>query len=356
MITVLAVLQKAVSKIRTRRGVLMVIILVTVTLLLGTFGFAHFENEKMDEDYGDALEEYREAKQSDPLNVTEADRPSSPDHIDHFTSLYWTVTTVTTVGYGDISPVSDNGRVVFFAVAFLGISTISLALGEFASFLVEMKLMNMRGLSKKKIKNHTILVGWNSVTKSTYNELMNRKIDTVVVDPDADPMDMKSQDINFISGDPNTRDILERAKVAQAKTMLIPLTVDQDTLMIATKAKQLNRDLRIIATCDSLENRQTLLDAGVNMVIPTSEVQGQMLANAIDEEKVIDFVLDVMQEDMGLDIDEYWPKEKMTVGAIPLEQEQKVILIYKRGTPTLMFDDRTTLDSGDWALILEKCD
>ena len=91
------------------------------------------------------------------------------------------------------------------------------------------------------------------------------------------------------------------------------------------------------------------------MVIPTSEVQGHMLANAIDEEKVIKFVLDIMQEDKtGLDVDEFWPDKPTRVSEIPLKKDQKVIVVYIKNDPIVDFKGDLVLNPGDWALILEK--
>jgi voltage-gated potassium channel len=298
--------------------------LLVVTLCLGTFGYAYFETD------------------------------SNGESKDLGTSFYWTITTITTVGYGDEVPESTGGRMVFYIVAFLGISTISFAFGTFASKLMEASLMSVNGLGSTKQKNHTILIGWDQITEATYEELVSRGEKIVVIDDDDDPVEMKAKGVEFIKGNPSENSVLRRGGIEKAKTVLIPIENDEETILIALKAKRLNPEVFVVATCDSVENQSTMVATGIDIVIPQSEIIGTLLGNAVKEWETVEFMAELLKETEGLDLESLKVGEECKASHLLKFHYQKLIAYKRNGKTQIAFEDDPELKPGDIVYYLEK--
>ncbi len=330
---------------------MMIIVLTLVTFFLGTFGFRYYENIGIDEENQATIQDYlssnRNASRQEAINNSDLTYP-----IGYHTSFYWTFTTVTTVGYGDYSPATHEGRVVYYVVALLGISVLGIVIGELGSRLVELSLMKMRGMKKSKMKNHIIIVGWNATTEVAHSELVNRGDNCVVIDGTKDFMEMKAQGVDLVVGNALNTEVLKKAGIESAKALIVPISSDEDTVMISLKARRLNKKVRIIASVKDEQNMDIVQDAGVNQMIPASTINGLLLANSIGENLVVDFIVDICQEMEGLDISQHMLEKTMLIKDIPIGDGHKIITAYRKGKPFLDFSNETKLNKGDWILSL----
>jgi len=346
---------KSFFRVLTKKRMLLILSLTSVTFLLGTFGFRYYENEGIDEDNENEIQDYLDLR---GWNDTTENRQSATmnsnqtDHIEYHTSFYWTFTTVTTVGFGDYSPATDEGRVVYYIVALTGISVLGIIIGELGSRLVELSFMKMKGFKKSKLKNHIIIVGWNATTEVAHSELINRGDKCVVIDGTKDFMEMKAQGVDLVVGNALDTEVLKKAAIESAQALIVPIKSDEDTVMISLKARRLNKNIRIIASVKDEQNMDIVQDAGVNQMIPASTINGLLLANSIGENLVVDFIVDICQELEGLDISQHILKTRMKIKDIPMDKKNKVITAYRRGKPFLDFKPDTELDKGDWVLSL----
>jgi len=334
---------------------LLILSLTSITFLLGTFGFRYYENRGIDENNENEIQDYLDLRglNGTPENRRKATMNSNQtDHIEYHTSFYWTFTTVTTVGYGDYSPSTDEGRVVYYITALTGISVLGIIIGELGSRLVELSFMKMRGMKKSKMKNHIIIVGWNATTEVAHSELTTRGDKCVVIDGTKDFMEMKAQGVDLVVGNALNTEVLKKAGIESAKALIVPISSDEDTVMISLKARRLNKNLRIIASVKDEQNMDIVQDAGVNQMIPASTINGLLLANSIAENLVVDFIVDICQELEGLDISQHVLKKRMKIKNIPMDKKDKVITAYRHNKPFLDFTPDTELDRGDWVLTL----
>lgn len=350
----------AIFKFFTKKSIAIVILLTMVTFLLGTFGFKHYENKGIEEDNEAIIQDYFEENNMTDTSLNRSVALGSAgdltDPYDYQTSFYWTFTTVTTVGFGDFSPATSEGRVVYYFVGLAGISVIGIIIGELGSHLVELSFMKMRGFKKSKLKNHIIIVGWNATTEVAHSELINRGDQCVVIDGTKDFMEMKAQGVDLVVGNALDTEVLKKAGIESARALIVPIKSDEDTVMISLKARRLNRNIRIIASVQDEQNMDIVHDAGVNQMIPASTINGLLLANSIGENLVVDFIVDICQELEGLDISQHVLKSRMKIKDIPMDKGNKVITAYRHGKPFLDFTPDTELDRGDWVLSLSYHD
>ncbi|MEM7583950.1 MAG: ion channel, partial [Acidobacteriota bacterium] len=137
--------------------------------------------------------------------------------------LWWSIVTVTTVGYGDFTPVTVTGRLIGITLMFFGIGVLSMFTATIAGFFVEIQLKRERGMDQVQLRDHYIICEWNQRAAAIYRELRSdqRSIETPIVllaEIDAKPVD--DDKLFFIHGEVNEEN-LERANISAAATVII---------------------------------------------------------------------------------------------------------------------------------------
>ncbi|HII40492.1 MAG TPA: hypothetical protein HA326_04660 [Thermoplasmata archaeon] len=272
--------------------------------------------------------------------------------LSYFDSFYWTVVTISTIGYGDIVPTTFWARILFFFVVFVGIGTFATALTEIAAYFMEQKLLQMRGLHRARMKQHAIIVGYDESTEELVRQLQDRDLESIVVDKDLDAAALHAKGIAAISGDPQASETLERAGIKTANALVLPSAGDEGAVMVALKAKQLNPGLRIVATCTRREDFDIMRQAHIDVVVPMSRLLGEVLAEAVNESTIVDFLLDVFEKEGGIDLDEVRVDRPTTVGGLALKAGEKPIVVYRHGVPTTDIRPDTPLAPGDLVIAI----
>jgi voltage-gated potassium channel len=214
--------------------------------------------------------------------------------LDFFTSIWWTVVTVASVGYGDIVPKTLYGRVLGIAVIFSGLGLVSTLTGAMASFLVEQQARQRKGLIKVKLTGHIVILGWNSYGPNLVSALRKNVLDKgalVLVndlaqelrDELAYQLDMGER-LHFVFGNHTQESVQHRAspEAARLAYILAPegqhaKEADQQSLYAALTLRSLAPKLLIYAEVALAENREHLLRAGVNETVVRGEVTSLLL-------------------------------------------------------------------------------
>ncbi len=270
----------------------------------------------------------------------------------YWDSFYWTVTTISTIGYGDYVPLTFWARILFFFVVFAGIGTFATALTEIATYFMEQKLLQMRGLHRVRMQEHAIVVGYDESTEELVRQLKERGLEAIVVDEEVDAAALHAKGIAAISGDPHSSETLERAGIKTADAVLLPALGDESAVMVALKAKELNPNVRIVAICRKREDYDIMQQAKIDVVVPMARLLGEVLAEAVNESKVVDFLLDVFEKEGGLDLNEIRVDRPMTIGALGLRPGEKAIAVYHGATVMTDFRPETPLAAGDLVIAL----
>jgi len=271
-------------------------------------------------------------------------------------ALYWVIVTITTVGYGDVFPKTPGGRVTFVLVALGGMGTIAYVVEQLVAITAKSQLDRLFGLGRVKMKNHTIIVGWNAKTEEAIKELENEDEDFLVVGSgsEMDAEELDALKIPHITGDPTKSDTLNRCNVKDAKTIIIPIENDSDTIMIALAARKLNRDLTIVATCETREHVEMMSEAGIDHIISYAEISGRLLAHAVMEPVVVNFIMDATTSVEGFDLKQIRIESKRILSDVSLEGTDKVIALCKDGKFMINFEDDVTLDDGDHLVLISS--
>lgn len=212
---------------------------------------------------------------------------------------WWALVTLTTVGYGDVVPITTLGRLVAAGIILGGVLSLSLITATVASVFIERKFRQERGLEPVKISQHILLLGWNEEGEALLDQLLKRlppDIPLVLVNREPPERMEALQDLHpakppiFLRGDFSREEILLKANVLQAFKAIIlaerqpeetAAQVDQRTLFTALTLKAMHPKIRILAELLRSENRTYLERAGAEDVLIRGQYDSSLLAGAI---------------------------------------------------------------------------
>ena len=211
-------------------------------------------------------------------------------------ALYMTVTTLTTVGYGEVHEVSDLGRMftIFFIV--IGVVYFLYIAGAVVQFMVEGQIrtiMGRRSLDKKidRMNNHYIVCGYGRIGKILCKMLARKPTDLVVIEKDLELIPVMDNDkMVYVSGDAGDEITLLRAGIKRAKGLIAVLATDTDNVFLVLTARQLNPDIYIMARASQDRSKSKLLAAGANRVESPYDMGAASMAQRIIRPTVTNFL------------------------------------------------------------------
>ena len=203
--------------------------------------------------------------------------------------LWWTIVTMTTVGYGDISPHSIGGRVIAVIVMLFGIGLLGMFSATVASVLVQHKLREERGLTAHRYHNHIILCEWNHRARAILHDLrMDPKTAErpIVLIAELDSKPVEDDNLYFVSGEVND-ETLERANIAAADTVVIlgddrlePTARDAKVVLATLTVESVNRSAYTIVELVSDANIRHVQHASADEVIVNNDLTSGLIARA----------------------------------------------------------------------------
>ncbi|MCZ6632466.1 MAG: ion channel [bacterium] len=234
-------------------------------------------------------------------------------------SFWWAVVTMTTVGYGDISPATLGGRIVAVGLMISGIGLLSVLTATLATHLIDHQSKLERGLRPVKEEGHVLICGWNHTANDILENLQaDRRHVPVVILADLERRPIEDADIGFVQGGV-TRETLEmaHAKKAECAVILGDETIedthsrDAKTVIASLTVKEYNPDIYV---CIELVERTSLEHAAVSRadeVVVSGDLTGGLLSRAALDHGISRVVChlvrtDVMGEFYRLTVPERW--------------------------------------------------
>ncbi|HWB72489.1 MAG TPA: potassium channel protein [Egibacteraceae bacterium] len=221
-------------------------------------------------------------------------------------ALYMTVISVSTVGFGEVIPLDDAGRILTMAVVVLGLGSVTFAALTIIDFLVEGHLqavIERRRMDRQlqALEDHTIVCGFGRVGRQTIEALTAEGRPVVVVDSDPARLHLAAQrGLPYVEGDASHEDQLRGAGIERARALVACTADDAENVLISLTAKGLNPRVLIIARVKAEENAAKARQAGADRVITPTAIGGRRIAALVARPYVVDF-LDVVTH--GTDVD-----------------------------------------------------
>jgi voltage-gated potassium channel len=283
-------------------------------------------------------------------------------------ALYMTVITLSTVGFGEVHPLSPAGKAFTIGLILLGVGT----LGFLASRATEAALggtvfrRRRMLMENKRLTSHVIVCGFGRMGKSVTDQLDLFGTPFTVVEKDPARLEeLEDRGLPHVPGDATDDATLLAAGVERARALATVLPHDADNLFVTLTARSLNRDLTIVARASTDKNHSKLLSAGANRIFDPYQSGGRLLARQLLQPSVIEFmeVLDrggagdlAMEE---VQIAAGSPLAGVTLRDAPIRREMDVIVVgVRRADQELVFNPAPDLAprAGDVLVALGRRD
>jgi voltage-gated potassium channel len=211
-------------------------------------------------------------------------------------ALYMTVISVTTVGYGEIKPLSELGKVYTMGVIVVGFILAGYSVSTISEKFIE-GILTLDRRRKKMIKlisdlrEHYIICGYGRIGKVISEELTKNGKEIVIIENSKEFYDelITSNEL-FLVGDATDDEILIESGIEHAKGLVAALPKDSDNLFITLTAKQLNKNLFIIARANNEKSERKLIRAGADKVFSPYTIGARRMVSAILKPNVLDFL------------------------------------------------------------------
>jgi voltage-gated potassium channel len=203
-------------------------------------------------------------------------------------SVYMTVITLSTIGYGEAVDTSHNPAARIFNIVFiiLCLSTIAYAVSSVTAFIVEGELKNILGRRKMdkeiaRLRDHYIICGGDETAAPIVRELIATQKPFVVVELDKAKIDKLAGlgTVLAVNGDATEDSVLEKAGIDRAKGVLSVLPTDEANLFVTISARSLNPGLRIVAKGNDPQSHKKMIKAGADSVISPTNIGGMRMVS-----------------------------------------------------------------------------
>lgn len=220
-------------------------------------------------------------------------------------SLYMTVITISTIGYGEVVDLSANPAARIFATVYIIIclGTIAFAVSSITAFVVEGELKNILGRKRmekeiRKLSGHYIVCGSDETAQTAIQELALTQRPFVVVEPSAEKIEkLRSFGATlWVQGDPADEKTLLEAGIQKAAGIFLSLPTDEANLFVTITVRSLNPRVRIVAKVIDIRSQPKMLKAGADSAISPSFIGGMRMVSEMIRPAAVTF-LDMMLRD-----------------------------------------------------------
>ncbi len=209
-------------------------------------------------------------------------------------ALYMTVITITTVGYREVYPLSDTGRIFTMALIAVGVATLFMAIaavGERAVRSEFLKLFTGARMQEKidRLTGHFLVCGFGRVGQQVAAELAKHSVPFVVVDRNPDVLALcKERGYLYTEGDASRDEVLHKAGIQRARGLLACADSDEANVYVILSARELNPKLYIVARANYYESEPKLRRAGADRVVSPYAIGGRRMAMMAIKPLVVD--------------------------------------------------------------------
>ena len=300
------------------------------------------------------------------IYVMEANNPASPVNT-MFEALYWSIVTISTVGYGDVVPITDEGRVVALVVIISGIAvlafTTSLVVSAFTEKIDEIKeIKTVEDITK--LKNFYLICGYENIAQDVARKLQQHGNSIIVLDRDIERIDTaKSDGFTALQYDPGELQSYQRLHLNLEKQVKAVLCLHEDdvaNVYTALTVRSLSKNVQVLSLLIENSNRNKLEYAGINKIVYPQEFIGLITRELVGQPVAFEVVHELRSEKSNVNVSEILITQRIleeysTVAELGNKDFRVVLLgVYKKRTKHFYFNaiESTLLEVGDFLLVI----
>lgn len=214
--------------------------------------------------------------------------------------LYMTFITLTTIGFSEVHPLSDGGKVFTILISIFGIGIVAFVATRTAQVLVRYQTLQQRFMQRKidRLRGHYVVCGYGRLGQRIIADLAEAERDFVIIERDQERIEIiEAAGFLYVEGDAEEESTLREAGIEQAKGLVLTLPEDSANVFVALTAKELHPDVFTLARTNQNRNTPKLLRAGVDKVISPYEIGADRMAQVILRPYVDQFMEKVLHVD-----------------------------------------------------------
>ena len=219
-------------------------------------------------------------------------------------SMYMTILTLSTVGFGEVHPLSEIGKLWAILLIIFGVSGFAYIVYELGSELIQLNTYRSRTMRKKisKLQSHYVICGYGRMGAIIASEFQKKNISFVIIEiNDSKIIDIQENGYNHIHGDATLDETLINAGIIDSKGIVVVLDNDQDNLFVTMSARNLNQDSYIISRCSKQDTGNKLKRAGANKVVNPYITGGHRMAELLISPNIDDIVTIESPDNISVD-------------------------------------------------------
>ncbi|MDA8948748.1 potassium channel family protein [Flavobacteriaceae bacterium] len=241
-----------------------------------------------------------------------------------FDALYMTVITLSTVGYTEVGPLSEQGRVFAIVFILIGFLIVALAIRFIVEYLISGWSLSVIKQKKNReminsLNEHTIICGYGRNGRQAVARLKRHQKAYVVIEQDEQLIEENEGEVLFFKGNALSDEVLVATGIKRAKNLISALPNDADNLFVVLSARQLKPEITIISRVSEESNQSKLALAGANHVIMPDKIGGDYMAALLTVPDLIHFLgaLDWWPDEISPNV------EEVSLSKIPKDYQNK---------------------------------
>ena len=250
--------------------------------------------------------------------------------------VYFAVVSLTTIGYGDITPLTESARLInILLITPLRVAFLIVLVGTTVQVLAERQRETIKiERWRSRVRNHTVVVGYGTKGKTAVAAILDDAAatkDVVVVDTDQAALEhAEAAGLVTVHGDATKSDVLRLAAAQHASAIIVATGRDDTAALVTLTAREVGPKAKIVASIREAENQHLLKQSGADSVVVSSETAGRLLGVAITTPSVVEMIDDLLTLAHGFAIAER-DVEQTELGGSPRHLPDIVLGVVRDG-------------------------
>lgn len=239
------------------------------------------------------------------------EKDSDQTALNTYSNAFWySLVTLTTVGYGDIFPATIWGRYISLVFILTSIGIFGILIGQLTTLMTTIKENKKLGYSGTAFTNHAVIIGWNEFGWHVVDQLVGVGRRVSIVTNKKDDVDLirekyNSKNVFVLFSDYNNYELIKKSNIEEAAIVFINMEDDTDKLVYVLNIKKVFPETEFVVTLENGDLKNTFLSAGVSNTISTQEISSKLLASYMFEPDVATYsesILSYAKSDGDYDI------------------------------------------------------
>ncbi|MEP2024354.1 MAG: potassium channel family protein [Reichenbachiella sp.] len=218
---------------------------------------------------------------------------------DYHQALWFTIATLTTVGYGDIYPVTLYGRFIGFIFVLMSVGIYGLLIGQITNLITTLKQNKMLGYNGTMFEQHVVMIGWSDFGQLVVEQLIGAGKKVAIVTNIKNHIEHihEKYDNNMVFtlySDFENTDMLKKANIESSTVVFVNLDDDTEKLVFILNMKKVFENLEFVVTLENANLKNTFISAGVTNAISPHDISSKILASYMFEPDVASYTEDIM--------------------------------------------------------------